>query len=44
MHPFFHDFTSAAVVSAIMATAEKGDYINDFNDYDNTVSQIMRWW
>ena len=37
MHRFFHDFTSAIVVAAV-ATADKGDYIND---YDNFVSQIM---
>ena len=40
IHPFFHEFTSAAVVAAV-ATADKGDYKSEFNDYDNIVSQIM---
>ena len=40
MHQFFHEFASAAVVAAV-AIADKGDYNNYFNDYDNIVSQIM---
>ena len=40
MHQFFHEFTSAAVVAAV-ATADKGDYNIDFNDYDTIVSQVM---
>ena len=40
MHQFFYEFTSAVVVAAVV-TADKGDNNNDFNDYDNIVSQIM---
>ena len=36
IHEFFYEFTSAAV-----ATADKGDDNNEFNDYDNIVSQTM---
>ena len=40
MQNFFHEFTSADVVAAV-ATADKGDNNNDFNDYDDIVSQSM---
>ena len=40
MHPFFQEFTSAAVVAAA-ATADKSDGNNDFNYYVNVVIQIM---
>ena len=41
MHPFFHRFTSAAVVAAA-ATGHKNDDNNDLlNDYGNAVRQIM---
>ena len=34
---FFHEFTSAAVVTA----ADKSEDKNDFNDYANIVLRIM---
>ena len=40
MHQLFHEFTSAVVVAAVV-NADKVNYNNDFNDYDNIVSQIM---
>ena len=43
MHQFFHEFTSSAVVAAV-ASADKGDYTNDFNDFNNIVTQIMCRW
>ena len=40
MHEIFHEIISADAVAAV-ASADKGDYNNEFNDNDNIVSQIM---